>query len=83
MLEVEPYNGNATLNLAVIYMNLQRNNEAENCLKRVLVISPGNKEALYTLGILLEREHRYLLLPVLHSWLELHVPSDMKKQLFT
>lgn len=27
VLEVEPYNGNATLNLAVIYMDLQRNFE--------------------------------------------------------
>ena len=58
MLRKEPENGNATFNLAVVYFDLGRHDDAEVFYKKALSISPTDKGSLYNLGILLTEKQR-------------------------
>lgn len=58
VLQVEPTNGNATLNLGLVYLDLNQYAEAEEYFKRSLMLSSGNKGALLNMAVLLEKVGR-------------------------
>ena len=59
VLEVEPRNGNVTANLGIVYFDLDRDAEAEEYFKLTLDITPGDKQTLYNLALLMTRIDRY------------------------
>ena len=58
VLQVEPTNGNATLNLGLVYLDLNLYAEAEEYFKHSLMLSSGNKGALLNMAVLLEKVER-------------------------
>ena len=58
VLEVEPRNGNATLNLGIVYFDLEKDAEAMEYFNLTLDITPKDKQALYNLGLVMAKNLR-------------------------
>jgi Tfp pilus assembly protein PilF len=52
VLEQDPKNEVATASIASLYFNQKRLDEAEQWYRKLIAISPKNKEAYYTLGVI-------------------------------
>jgi Tfp pilus assembly protein PilF len=52
VLEQDPNNEVATASIASLYFNQKRLDEAEQWYRKLIAISPKNKEAYYTLGVI-------------------------------
>ena len=59
VLGKEPNNGNATFNLALVYFDLGRHEDAELYYKKALSISPTDRGSLLNLGVLLTQLQRW------------------------
>ncbi len=69
VLDVEPDNGNATFNLAIVYFDLGRHGDAETYYRKVLSTSPNDKGTLYNLGIILTERQRLVRAGFTVEWL--------------